>query len=72
MKFLEMATQFEMDSNEQNDFLAIAEKSNYQVRPVQQIAALEENLPGLPGQRNIVRWAFEEGHQELETSDAFL
>ena len=54
------ATQFEMDSNEQNDFLAIAEKSNYQVRPVQQIAALEENLPGLPGQRNIVRWAFEE------------
>jgi peptidyl-prolyl cis-trans isomerase D len=49
-----------MDSNEQNDFLAIAEKSNYQVRPVQQIAALEENLPGLPGQRNIVRWAFEE------------
>jgi peptidyl-prolyl cis-trans isomerase D len=27
---------------------------------VQQIAALEENLPGLPGQRNIVRWAFEE------------
>ena len=27
---------------------------------MQQIAALEENLPGLPGQRNIVRWAFEE------------
>src|SRR6056300_508492 len=54
-----MATQFEMDSNEQNDFLAIAEKSNYQVRPVQQIAALEVNLTGLPKQRNIVRWAFE-------------
>jgi len=54
-----MATQFEMDSNEQKDFLGIAEKGNYQVRPVQQIAVLEENLPGLPRQRNIVRWAFE-------------
>jgi len=53
------ATQFEMDSNEQKDFLGIAEKNNYQVRPVQQIAALEENLPGLPRQRDIVRWAFE-------------
>jgi len=54
-----MATQFEMDSNEQKDFLGIAEKGNYQVRPVKQIAVLEENLPGLPRQRNIVRWAFE-------------
>ena len=54
-----MATQFEMDSNEQKDFLGIAKKGNYQVRPVQQIAVLEENLPGLPRQRNIVRWAFE-------------
>src|SRR6056300_239543 len=54
------ATQFEMDSNEQKDFLGIAEKNNYQVRPVQQVAALEENLPGLPRQRDIVRWAFEE------------
>ena len=54
------ATQFEMDSSDGNDFLGIAESNNLQVRPVKQIAALEENLPGLPQQRNIVRWAFED------------
>jgi len=54
------ATQFEMDSSDGNDFLGIAESNNLQVRPVKQIAVLEENLPGLPQQRNIVRWAFEE------------
>ena len=54
------ATQFEMDSNEDGDFNAIAEKSKYVVRPVKQITSLEENLPGLFQQRNIVRWTFEE------------
>jgi peptidyl-prolyl cis-trans isomerase D len=54
------ATQFEMDSNETGDFIAIAEKSKYDVRPVKQITSLEENLPGLFQQRNIVRWTFEE------------
>lgn len=53
------ATQFEMESNDEKDFIGTAERNNYQVRPVKQIAALEENLPGLPQQRNIVRWAFE-------------
>ena len=53
------ATQFEMDSNEGKDFLEIAQTNNYEARPVKQIAPLEENLPGLPRQRNIVRWAFE-------------
>ena len=54
------ATQFEMDSNETGDFIAIAEKSKYDVRPVKQITSLEENLPGLFQQRNIVRCTFEE------------
>ena len=49
-----------MDSNEDGDFNAIAEKSKYVVRPVKQITSLEENLPGLFQQRNIVRWTFEE------------
>ena len=30
------------------------------MRPVKQITSLEENLPGLFQQRNIVRWAFED------------
>jgi peptidyl-prolyl cis-trans isomerase D len=54
------ATQFEMDSNDEKDFIGVAEKNNYSVRPVKQIGALEENLPGLPQQRAIVRWAFED------------
>ncbi|MFL2596366.1 MAG: peptidylprolyl isomerase [Flavobacteriaceae bacterium] len=54
------ATQFEMDSaREKNEFNIIAERNGYSVRPVKQIKSLEENLPGLTQQRNIVRWAFE-------------
>ncbi len=54
------ATQFEMDSNETGDFIGLVEKSNYDLIPVKQITVLEENLPGLPKQRAIVRWIFEE------------
>ena len=54
------ATQFEMDSNESKDFIIVAENNKYDVRPVKQITSLEENLPGLFQQRNIVRWAFDD------------
>lgn len=54
------ATKFEMESNDNKDFLATAEKYNYQVRPVRQISVLEENMPGLYNQRQIVRWGFED------------
>ncbi len=54
------ATQFEMDSNETLDFVAKAEANKFDIRPVKQITSLEENLPGLSKQRNIVRWTFEE------------
>lgn len=54
------ATQFEIDALENKDFLATAEQNNLEVRPVKQVTALEENLPGLARQRNIVTWAFDE------------
>jgi peptidyl-prolyl cis-trans isomerase D len=54
------ATQFEMDTREKNEFNIIADRNGYEVRPVKQITSLEENLPGLTQQRNIVRWVFEE------------
>ncbi len=54
------ATQFEMDSNESGYFITVAENNKYDVRPVKQITSLEENLPGLFQQRNIVRWTFED------------
>jgi len=51
------ATQFEMDAGK-GDFASIAEENNFSLRTVNQVAALDENLPGLPEQRNIVQWAF--------------
>ena len=54
------ATQFEMESKNDKDFAKIAQNNNYKIRTVSQISELEENLPGLPKQRNIVRWTFEE------------
>ena len=43
-----------------NAFDDIAKESDYTVRPVNKIAEMDENLPGLSAQRNIVQWAFNE------------
>jgi peptidyl-prolyl cis-trans isomerase D len=53
-------TQFEIEAINTKDFSGVARKSNLTVRPVENINILEENLPGLLKQRNIVKWAFEE------------
>ena len=55
------ATTFEIESNDSNNFISTSEKYNYVIRPVKNISVLEENMPGLFNQRQIVRWAFEEG-----------
>ena len=55
------ATTFEIESNDSNNFISTSEKYNYVVRPVKNISSLEENMPGLFNQRQIVRWAFEKG-----------
>ena len=46
------------------DFESVAEGNNYEVRPVNSIKELDENIPGLGIQRSIVRWAFEDGINE--------
>ncbi len=51
------ATQFEMESAKQ-DFAKLANNKNYNLRSVNPIDVLDENLPGLPNQRSIVQWAF--------------
>ena len=51
------ATQFEMDAGK-DDFQSVAEKSTLDLRDVRNLGELDENLPGLPNQRNIVQWAF--------------
>lgn len=53
------ATKFEMETMEdESAFSELAKTSEYLVRPVNKIKALDENLPGLSNQRNIVQWAF--------------
>jgi len=53
-------TQFEIEAINTKDFSGVAEKKNLTVKPVENISILEENLPGLFRQRDIVQWAFEE------------
>lgn len=51
------AASFELAVSE-GDFSQIAQDSNYTVRPVNKIKALDENIPGVGNQRQIVQWAF--------------
>ncbi|WP_424495219.1 peptidylprolyl isomerase [Salinimicrobium sp. GXAS 041] len=52
-------TKFEIAAGE-GDFEEIAKENDKNVRPVQEIGALDENIPGVGQQRRIVQWAFEE------------
>lgn len=54
------ATKFEMASLDADpeSFGDIAKESEYAVRPVNKLKQMDENLPGLGSQRNIVQWAF--------------
>ncbi|MEP3209189.1 MAG: peptidylprolyl isomerase [Maribacter sp.] len=55
------ATKFEMATTSGDKvFTDLAKENEYLVRPVNKINALDENLPGLTNQRNIVQWAFNE------------
>jgi len=55
------ATQFESDSkNSEKAFSDLAKEKEFVVRPVNKIKAMDENLPGLPKQRALVQWAFNE------------
>ncbi len=55
------ATKFEMESiSGESAFTDLAKESEYTVRPVNKIKAMDENLPGLTTQRGIVQWAFKD------------
>lgn len=43
------------------DFNQIGKDNGYVLMPVSSIKALDENIPGLGSQRQMIRWAFEEG-----------
>jgi peptidyl-prolyl cis-trans isomerase D len=53
------ATSFEMAvSDSPSTYGAISEEKGYVARPVNNLKAMDENLPGLGAQRRLVQWAF--------------
>ena len=53
-------TQFEMESLKIENLDSVANQYDYEVRFVQKVNLLDENLPFLPRQRNLVQWLFDE------------
>lgn len=51
-------TQFEMESIKSKQLDTVAKNYNYDVKFVQKVNLLDENLPELPRQRNLVQWLF--------------
>ncbi|MDX1428463.1 MAG: peptidylprolyl isomerase, partial [Salegentibacter mishustinae] len=52
-------TKFEIAAGE-GDFTEVAKEGNYNIRTVNNVKALDENIPGVGQQRRIVQWAFED------------
>ena len=53
-------TQFEMESINSKDFIKTAEKYNYENKFINQVNILDENLPMIKRQRNLVKWLFDD------------
>lgn len=54
------ASKFEI-ALQDGDFQEISKEKSLEVKPVNGIKILDENIPGIGSQRPIVRWAFEDG-----------
>ncbi|WP_298246688.1 peptidylprolyl isomerase [uncultured Christiangramia sp.] len=52
-------TKFEIAAAE-GDFSKVAKESDYEVRTVKDVKALDENIPGAGAQRRVIQWAFED------------
>ncbi|MGJ8590932.1 MAG: peptidylprolyl isomerase [Aquaticitalea sp.] len=52
---------------QKNDFQEVAKEKELQIKPVNNLKAMDENIPGLGNQRTIVRWAFEDGVEVGDT-----
>lgn len=50
-------SKFEMEATDK-DFLEVAEAAGYEVRPLERIKVLDENIPGVGSQRGLVQWTF--------------
>jgi parvulin-like peptidyl-prolyl isomerase len=65
-KIFRDASSFEVAIDE-GDFEAVAKEKSFNVRPVNGIKVLDENIPGVGNQRPIVRWAFEDATEAGDT-----
>ena len=59
-RVFQKTTQFEMESLNGEKLETVAKIYNYDVKLVQKVNLLDENLPDLPRQRNLVQWLFNE------------
>ena len=56
------SSKFESDAGKSDTaFVDVAKDQGYDVRPVNKIRELDERISGMPEQRQIVKWAFEDG-----------
>ena len=60
-EIFQKTTQFEMESINGKDFRATAQKYGYEIKEVDQVNILDENLPSIQRQRNLVQWLFNDG-----------
>ena len=60
-EIFQKTTQFEMESVNRKDFHATAQKYGYEIKEVDQVNILDENLPSIQRQRNLVQWLFNDG-----------
>lgn len=71
------ASQFEANALENKDFDALAKKEGLEVMKAPSLKAIDEFVPGLGAQREIVRWAFNNGTEvnaikRFETPQGFV
>ncbi len=59
-RVFQKTTQFEIESLKGKQLDTVAKNYNYEVKFVQKVNLLDENLPDLSRQRNLVKWLFSE------------
>lgn len=58
-KLFTEVTKFEIAAGE-GEFVKQAEEKSYEVKPVKGLKSMQENIPGIGSQRQIVQWSFSE------------
>jgi peptidyl-prolyl cis-trans isomerase D len=68
--FFQKAEQFALEISKTTDYNALAKENNFNLRPAIGLKVLDENVPGLGSQRQIVSWAFK-GDSEVGSFNRF-